>query len=109
MIKRGNQALQLQQIFIVRAELLLQNFGTETKNSRILTRVHRKPMLKIENTEFTLFGVKCQLQFSAIKHGSILIAQYRNQNFSLQFVFKRIPIDIEELRVCRCLAILQYF
>src|SRR2546430_6349917 len=99
MIERRNQALQLQQIFVVSTELLLQDFGTETKNPRVLTRIHGKPMLKIENTEFALFRVECQLQFSAIKHGSILIAQYRNQNFSLQLVFKRVPIDVEKIRV----------
>src|SRR4051812_14252279 len=107
MIERRNQALQLQQIFVVRTELLLQDFGTVTKNPRVLTRVYGKPMLKIENTEFALFRVKCQLQLSAVKHSSILIAQYRNQNFSLQLIFKRIPIDIEELRVRRGLAVLQ--
>ena len=53
-IERGNQALQLQQILIVGAQLLLQGLRLVTENARIFARIDRKAMLKINNAEFAL-------------------------------------------------------
>ena len=49
--------------------------------------IDRKAMLVIEKAELSALRVERELQFPAIQDGAVLIAEHRDKNFSLQFVF----------------------
>src|SRR5260370_41507322 len=57
--------------------------------------------------EFAFFFVKRDAQFAPIEDELVLVAENGNQRFALQFVFERIPVNIEELRIARRFPILQ--
>src|SRR5215472_4238140 len=79
-----------------------------TENSRVFTRIHRKTVLEIVDTELTFLAIETELQFTLIEDGTVLISQHGNQHLSLQFVFQRIPIDIKEPCIYRSLTVLEH-
>ena len=93
----GSQALQFQQVFVLRRHLLFKGFSSGSKNAGVLARIHRKTMLAVEDAEFALFLVEGQLQLSLVEHHAVLVGQHGQQNFALQFVFQRLPIDVEKI------------
>src|SRR5579884_1706108 len=108
MVESGNQALELEKIFVFGAQLLSQCLDLIAQDPRILTRIYWKPMFEVEKAKLALFFVEGQLQFTAIENRAILISENRYQYFSLQFVFQRIPINIEEFCVTRGLTIFEH-
>src|ERR1700746_733069 len=65
-------------------------------------------MLKIEDTEFSSFRIEAELELSAIEHRAVLVAQYRNQHFPLEFLLERLPVDIEKIRLGGSFPILEH-
>src|SRR5256885_1337649 len=77
------------------------------EDAGILLGVDWEAMLVIENAELALLRIKLQLEFAAIEDSAVLIAQDRDQNFELQFIFERFPIDVEKFGVRGRLTVLE--
>ena len=107
MVEGRDQALKLQQLWILRTQRAFQAFNPVGENARIFLGIDGKAMLVIKNAEFALFRVELQLEFAAVKDSAVLIAQDRHQDFELQFVLQRFPVNIEKLGVGGSLSVLQ--
>ena len=97
MAERGDDALQVQEIFVGGADSFLQTFDLETQNARVLFGIDRKAMLKIKDAELSALGVEGQFQIAALQHVAVLIRKSRYQDLALKFIFDRPPIDVEEV------------
>ena len=64
-------------------------------------------MLVIKNTEFPPLRIEHQPEIATLQHAAVLIIQNWDQDFALQLVLDRIPIDIEKLLISGRLAIFQ--
>ena len=107
MVEGRDQALKLQQLWILRTQRAFQAFNPVDENARIFLGIDGEAMLVIKNAEFALFRVELQLEFAAVKDSAVLIAQDRHQDFELQFVLQRFPVNIEKLGVGGSLSVLQ--
>ena len=61
----------------------------------------------IEDAELAFLFIESQLQFAQIEDAAVLISQDWNQNFSLEFILQRLPVDIEEVGITGGLSIFQ--
>ncbi len=87
--ERGDDALQVQEIFVGGADSFLQTFDLETQNARVLLGIDRKAMLKIKDAELSALGVEGQFQIAALQHVAVLIRKNRYQDFALKFILDR--------------------
>src|SRR5947209_3688823 len=106
-IQCGNQTLQLEEVFILRSQSLLQPLQLQPKNSRVFAGIDRETMLKVEDAELALLPIEFQLEFTAVQDRAVLISQNWYEHLAPEFLFQRFPIDIEEFGITRGLAIFQ--
>src|SRR5215472_934521 len=99
MIESRHNALQLEEVFVRFTQLLLQAVDVVAEDTRILSGIDGEAVLEIEDAELAAFPIKCEFQIAFLEGRAVLIGQDRNQHFSLQFIFNRVPIDVEEVGV----------
>src|SRR5437660_11459301 len=97
MSDRGDDALQFEEVFMSWPEFFPEGFDPETQDARVLFGIDRKAMLKIEDAELSPLGVKGQFEFALLEDVPILFSKDGNQNLALEFIFDRVPIDVEEV------------
>src|SRR5215813_14329650 len=112
MMEGGNQTLELENAALLalrlRAQFLRQVVRSYTKNARILSRIDRETMLKIENAELPFPAIERKFELAAVEYRSVVIAQNGDENLSPQLVFDWIPVDIEIVRIGRSLPIFEH-
>jgi hypothetical protein len=81
---------------MVVAERCLETLGGNRVHVCRLRRIQRQLLFEVPQDQCA--AGKRQLQFSALEHASVLIAENRQQQFVLQLRFHRVPIDIEKHR-----------
>ena len=65
-------------------------------------------MVAIGHIEFAALRAKRNLQLAALQHGAVMIMQNRDEHFSMQLLFQRMPVDIEETGIDGSLPVFQH-
>ena len=69
------------------------------QNPRILAGINGKAMTAVGHIELAPVNAKDELQFPALQDHAVMIVQNRNQHFSVELGFDRMPVNIEKTRV----------
>src|SRR5580692_6178273 len=107
MAESGNQALKLQRIRILFAAVCRERVRAMLQNPRILAGINGKAMTAVAQVELAPVNAKDELQFPALQDHAVMIVQNRNQHFSVELGFDRIPVNIEKARVDGGFAVLK--
>ena len=108
MPESGDQALKLEQLWVLFAEHFGRFGSAVFENARIFLGVDRETMLPIDNVEFTARRVKIKLEFAALQHRAIMIVKDSHQHFSVELIFQRLPVYVKKTGVNRRFTILQH-
>ena len=65
-------------------------------------------MTSVADADLALFGVESQHELAALEHHAVGLAEHGHQQLAVQLVAQAFPIDVEEARVHRCMAVLQH-
>lgn len=103
----GDQTLEFLQVKVLRSELTRQLICTVLQNAWIFPGIYGKAMIAILNIECAANGIEEQFQFAAFEHSAVMIVKHRHQNFSTQFFFQRMPVDIEKVGINGRFPVLQ--
>ena len=79
-----------------------------SKNAWILARIDRESVTGILSVERSACRIECKRDFPLGENGSVVIAQRRHQHPVREIRVGRLPVDVEEIRVDRCLSVFQH-
>src|SRR5580698_1703404 len=99
MTESRDQALKLQQVRILLAELSREFVLAMLQDARILPRIYRKAMIVVHDIELATLPTKDELQLAGFQHDSVMIMKNRHEHFSVELVFYRMPVNIEKAGV----------
>src|SRR5580692_4461654 len=99
MTESCDQALKLQKVWILLAELRRNFVGAMLQDARILARIDGETMIVVRNVELASLRAKNELQLVGFQHDPIMIVKNRNEHFSVELVFGRMPVNIEKAGV----------
>src|SRR3954468_11939652 len=108
MAERSDQAAEFQCIRMPLADTCAQPLDPLAENAWVFPRIDRKAMLVIADAEFSPLLVERELQLAALERDAILISEHRNQDSAAQRRLRRLPVDVEELGVPGCRAVLEH-
>src|SRR5580658_9381895 len=96
MTESSDQALKLQKVWILLAEIRREFVRAMPQDAWILPRIHGKTMTVVRDIELASLGAKDEFQLAGFQHDSVMIMKNRNKHFSVEFVFCGMPVNIEK-------------
>src|SRR5271156_864925 len=96
MTESRDQALKLEKVWILLAELRREFVRAILQDARILPRIDEKTMIVVRDIELAPLGAKDEFQLAGFQHDSVMIMKNRNKHFSVKFVFCGMPVNIEK-------------
>jgi hypothetical protein len=103
--RRAN-AQELDAVLAVAADGVEQAVGVEAEDAVVGAGRDWEDVLEVARVERAV-GV-LQDDLLAFEHGAVGVTQHRQQHLVLEFRFQRVPVDVEDRRVRRALAVLQH-
>ena len=91
---------------MVRPQRLLQLVQAHFQNVHVVPGRHRERAVVVADAEGAV--PELQLELLVLQDTTILIPEHRQQDLVLQLGLDRLPLDVEEARVRRRLAVLQH-
>jgi len=105
MRQRRDDALELEHVRVVRAELSLELVQTLAEDERVRVRLDRQDRVVVPDDE----GAVAQLQpeLLVLEDVSVLVAEDRQEDLAAQEPLGRVPVDVEVVGVGRRRAVLE--
>ena len=105
MFERGDDALEFRQ------EILRDTRGCEPverglQDHGVGAGRDRQPRLEVAEKECA--GLELQLEFAALEHAPVLVAENGKEHAVVEVALERMPVDVEMRRVDRALPVLQH-